>query len=45
MSRSMLDASIMLSGPTKYQDNLLIAGINPLSRNLTYKDGLKLTEM
>jgi len=41
----MVDASVESSGLTVYQDNLLIAGINPLSRNLTYKDGLKLTEM
>jgi hypothetical protein len=33
------------SGPAQYQGNLLIAGINPLGRNLTYKVGLKLTEM
>ena len=28
-----------------YDNNLLIAGINPLARNLTYKEPLKLTEM
>jgi len=33
------------SGRAQYQGNLLIAGVNPLGRNLTYKVGLKLTEM
>jgi hypothetical protein len=41
----MVDALAEPSDSGVYQSNLLIAEINPLDRNLTYKDGLKLTEM